>query len=128
MTYDNTNSGAAFNTPAYTGKLNLGGEDYQLVIIKAHKDAKISHNIIVYNRHTCVQSALFNNDKKETDSHPNFKGSISVNGDYWLSVWVNTKNDKVYLSVKANPKDEQQNYSEPARDINDDLDGESIPF
>jgi hypothetical protein len=32
---------------------------------------------------------LARNDKKETEKHPDFKGSINVDGvDYWLSAWV----------------------------------------
>jgi hypothetical protein len=32
---------------------------------------------------------LARNDKKETEKHPDFKGSINVDGvEYWLSAWV----------------------------------------
>lgn len=31
---------------------------------------------------------IWGNDKKETDKHPDFKGSINVEGvEYWLSAW-----------------------------------------
>ena len=31
---------------------------------------------------------LWGNEKKETDKHPDFKGSINVEGvEYWLSAW-----------------------------------------
>jgi uncharacterized protein (DUF736 family) len=54
--------------------------------------------------------AIFKNDKKETDSHPEYKGSINVEGkDYWASVWVNTsKAGQQYMSIKVTPKDAQQ--------------------
>ena len=32
---------------------------------------------------------LARNDRKEKETHPDFKGSINVDGvDYWLSAWV----------------------------------------
>ncbi len=51
---------------------------------------------------------LFKNDKKATDSHPDYKGSGMVNGqEVWISAWVNTsaKGTK-YMSLKTQNKDE----------------------
>ena len=32
---------------------------------------------------------LFKNDKKEEPKHPDYKGSVMVDGtDYWLSAWI----------------------------------------
>lgn len=56
---------------------------------------------------------IWGNDKKETDSHPDFKGSINVEGkEYWLSAWrrapdANPKAPSLRFSVQ--PK-EQQGY------------------
>ena len=37
--------------------------------------------------------ALFKNDKKETENHPNAKGSALIGGvEYWVAAW--TKKDK----------------------------------
>ncbi len=34
------------------------------------------------------RGAIWKNEKKETDKHPDFTGSINVDGhDYWLSGW-----------------------------------------
>lgn len=34
------------------------------------------------------KGAIWGNDKKESDRHPDFKGSINVEGvEYWLSAW-----------------------------------------
>ena len=55
---------------------------------------------------------LARNDKKEKDTHPDFKGSINVDGkEYWLSAW--TKEGKPggkmegrkYFSLSVSPKD-----------------------
>ena len=48
--------------------------------------------------------ALFTNDRKETDNHPDLKGTINVDGqDYWISAWNKTSkagNDYISLSVQ----------------------------
>jgi hypothetical protein len=34
------------------------------------------------------RGAIWKNDKKETDKHPDFTGSLNVDGhDYWVSAW-----------------------------------------
>ncbi len=72
--------------------------------------------------------AFFKNDKKETDKHPDYKGSINADGvDYWASVWVSTsKKGQKYFSVKLTKKDTVQAKKElpPVDDIEED----SIPF
>ena len=53
------------------------------------------------------QGAIFKNDRKESDSHPDYKGQAMIDGsNYWISVWINeSKAGKKYMSVKFNPKD-----------------------
>ena len=55
--------------------------------------------------------ALFRNDKKETDSHPDYKGSAVINGtDMWVSAWINTSAKGVkYMSLKFNEKEAVHN-------------------
>jgi len=51
--------------------------------------------------------AIFKNDKKETETHPDYKGSARIAGiDYWVNVWVNTsaKGTK-YMSTSYTPKE-----------------------
>ena len=64
--------------------------------------------------------SLFRNDKKEKESHPDYKGSANIAGlEYWVSAWVNTKNGKSWMSFKYQLKDGQQvaapapKYTEP---------------
>jgi hypothetical protein len=60
--------------------------------------------------------AIWKNDKKDTDNHPDFRGSIDVEGvDYWLSGWLRPKdgNPKApsmkFKITKKEPKQEEQN-------------------
>lgn len=59
------------------------------------------------------RGALFKNDKKEKETHPDYKGSINANGvDYWLSAWLNeSKGGKKYMSLSVQPKEESQRTS-----------------
>ncbi len=57
--------------------------------------------------------ALFSNkDKKTTANHPDYKGSINVNGqEFWLSAWIKpTKKDASvkFMSLSVQPKEAQQ--------------------
>lgn len=77
---------------------------------------------------------IWGNDKKTSDSHPDFKGSINVEGkEYWLSAWkrapdANPKAPSLRFSVQ--PKDEQapqQPKAQPQTQPQDDFD-DDIPF
>lgn len=50
--------------------------------------------------------ALFTNDRKETDKHPDFNGSLNVGGvDYWISGWKKKSNaGKNFVSLSVSPK------------------------
>lgn len=51
--------------------------------------------------------SLFPNDKREKDTHPNLRGSITINGvAYWLDAWTKLKADGTkWLSLSAKPKE-----------------------
>ena len=77
--------------------------------------------------------AMFVNDKKESETHPDRKGSALIGGvDYWVSGWVNTsKTGTKYMSLKFSAKDEQQQaapqQTAPQAKPVDNFD-EDIPF
>jgi hypothetical protein len=56
---------------------------------------------------------LARNDKKETEKHPDFKGSINVDGvEYWLSAWVKEGKEggkmagRKFFSLSVSPKEQ----------------------
>lgn len=51
--------------------------------------------------------ALFVNKKKVSDSHPDYTGSIVVNGaEYWFSAWKNSSPTAgTYLKCSVKPKE-----------------------
>jgi hypothetical protein len=54
------------------------------------------------------RGVAFENDKKESDSHPDMKGSINVDGtEYWLSAWWKTPKSggADFLSFSVKPKE-----------------------
>jgi hypothetical protein len=67
------------------------------------------------------RGVLFDNDRKETDSHPDMTGSININGvDHWFSGWWKDGSKGEFLSLSiGKPKDQQARQpvqqSAPAR-------------
>lgn len=66
--------------------------------------------------------ALFKNDRREKDSHPNAKGSALIDGvEYWISSWTNEdRNGNKYQSLKFERKtgadgrgERRRGYDEP---------------
>jgi len=56
--------------------------------------------------------SLFRNERKTTQNHPDFTGSVKVGGvEYWLSAWTKPPKDatkKGFFSLAFTPKDQQQ--------------------
>ena len=80
------------------------------------------------------RGALFKNDRKESEKHPDYKGTLNVGGvDYELAAWLKTSNaGKKYMSLSVKPKGERDEkpaprQAAPAPAVADDLDDE-IPF
>jgi uncharacterized protein (DUF736 family) len=75
--------------------------------------------------------ALFKNDDKSNERHPDYKGSLNVNGvDFWISSWLKTsKAGAKYMSLSVTPKNANntrapvQSKSAPADEFDD-----SLPF
>jgi uncharacterized protein (DUF736 family) len=59
--------------------------------------------------------ALFKNDRKESENHPDYKGSINIGGrEYWLSGWAKTSKDGArYLSLAVRSKEQAKATAAP---------------
>jgi hypothetical protein len=62
------------------------------------------------------KGALFKNDRKESENHPDYKGSLNVGGtDFWISSWVKKdRNGNSYMSLSVKPKDGRPEREVPA--------------
>jgi hypothetical protein len=74
---------------------------------------------------------LNKNDRKEKDTHPDYKGALNVGGvDYWIDGWIKDGANGKFISGSLKPKD-QANGSrpssapEPASQFDD---GSDVPF
>ena len=71
------------------------------------------------------RGALWNNDRKQNDNHPDLSGSINIDGkDYWISGWkkkpdANPRAPIVSLSVRPVEEKPQQAQSAPAAKLED---------
>jgi len=79
------------------------------------------------------KGAIWKNEDKQSETHPDFKGSLNVNGvEYWVSAWLRAKdaNPKApSLKFSIQPKERQEPQAQPAREPGSDDDfNDSIPF
>jgi len=53
------------------------------------------------------RGALFKNEKKTEDRHPDYRGNINVAGvDYWLDAWIKeSKVGRKFMSLSVKKKD-----------------------
>lgn len=78
--------------------------------------------------------AMFVNDKKESETHPDRKGSAMIGGvEYWVNGWINeSKSGTKYMSLKFSPKDEVQakgvQQAKAAVQQSQDFGDDDIPF
>lgn len=57
---------------------------------------------------------LDKNARKEKDTHPDYKGSINVDGvDYWLDGWIKDGANGKFISGSIKPKDASRNGDAP---------------
>ena len=74
---------------------------------------------------------IWKNEDKQKDTHPDFKGSLNVDGvEYWVSAWkrkpdANPKAPALSISIKL--KEDKPQRQEPQNASCDDFD-DDIPF
>lgn len=73
------------------------------------------------------RGVLFKNQKKTTDKHPDYNGSINVDGkEMWLSAWIKeSKNGGKFMSLSVQDKEPTAKGSNKAGEVDDSLD---VPF
>lgn len=71
-----------------------------------------------------LTGALFPNDKKEKDTHPDHKGDALIDGvEYWVSGWdKESKNGVKYISLALKKKEAKTQRQESVNPIDDDQD------
>lgn len=120
-------SGNAFLNTTFTGRVDIAGTKYNVVLTKAHKDAKFAYEMYVSNKDMVERTVLFVNDKATSDKAPNVKGQIL---GHWIACWIR-KSDKGndFASFKFTAKDSQpvMDKTSFADSMQDDLD-QPIPF
>jgi hypothetical protein len=73
------------------------------------------------------RGALFRNDDKTEEKHPDYRGSLNVGGrDFWLSAWLKvSKKGTKYMSLAIKPK--TADTAQPKKSIGEDL-ADAVPF
>ena len=79
------------------------------------------------------RGAIWKNRDKKEDKHPDFKGSLNVNGvEFWVSAWKRKESDpnnRPALSFTIKPKDEKASASAPTPSRHHVIeDDDEIPF
>ena len=77
------------------------------------------------------RGALFKNDRKESENHPGYTGTINVDGvDYWLSAWVKEGNKGKFFSLSVKPKDAPKAQAQRAGKVVKAIDAldDDVPF
>lgn len=55
--------------------------------------------------------SLFKNERKETEKHPDYNGSIMINGtEHWLSAWIKEGKKGKFMSVSVGKPKEKSNF------------------
>lgn len=68
--------------------------------------------------------ALFKNDRKEKDSHPDYTGNVMVDGvEYWISAWIKEGGKGKFMSLSFKKKE-----GNPVAGLRDELQANDTTF
>jgi hypothetical protein len=76
------------------------------------------------------RGTMSRNRRKELDTHPDFAGSINIEGvEYWLNGWVKDGKNGKFFSLSVRPKDAERKPAAKLEDTADYFgDSSDIPF
>lgn len=64
------------------------------------------------------RGAVWVNEKRSTDKHPDFTGSLNVEGvEYWVSAWKKAKGDNPRAPVLSFSVKRKEQRAEPPKDF-----------
>lgn len=126
--YDNTNRGVLFanyqredDGPEYSGKLNVQGEDLNL-LGKVESDTKVS----IFTADGSFKGSLEKVDKEgKSEKYPDWKGNgdSTGSGHYQIAAWKRTsKKGAAFLSISIEGKSGSQVKEDVVKE------GDSLPF
>jgi hypothetical protein len=75
--------------------------------------------------------SLFKNDRKTTDTHPDYSGSIMINGkEHWLSAWVKEGTKGKFFSVSIGKEKQPMGFKAAGSDElpKASFDDSDVPF
>jgi uncharacterized protein (DUF736 family) len=76
------------------------------------------------------RGVLFREYEKESEKHPDYKGSINIEGkDYWLSGWKQqSKKGANYLSLSVKPKEDKSYETDEVHEVEGEFNLNDVPF
>jgi len=73
-----------------------------------------------------MRGILGRNDRREKDSHPEFKGQCEINGEeFWISAWVKESAKGKFFSLSFQPKEAKAAPKKTRQAVDDESD---VPF
>jgi hypothetical protein len=72
------------------------------------RDQQIGDHVMTTDKKFDNGGLLFRNHDKESDKHPDYKGSLTVGGtEYWLNAWIKDGKRGKFMSLSVKPKEQR---------------------